>query len=172
LTEQPQAYAGFLRRLAAGAIDWFLLFLFLTAASFATLPWVGGAAAATAVLGGTALATIAYFAAGWVRRGQTLGMRATGIVVRRREDGEALGSRRAVLRSLVALASGASGFLALALAFGDRPESGYSGVDLAVAGAALLWAEVSVAGHLWQLVDRRKQSWQDKLFGLVVVHAS
>jgi uncharacterized RDD family membrane protein YckC len=172
LTEQPPAYAGFLRRLAAGAIDWSLVLVLATAASIAVLPWIGGTPAAILALGGTALATFAYFAIGWARWSQTLGMRAAGILVRQYESGCAVGGRRAALRALVALASGVSAFLALALVVADRPDGGYSGADLAVTGAALLWAEVSVAGHLWQLVDRRKQSWQDKLFGLVVVHTS
>jgi uncharacterized RDD family membrane protein YckC len=171
LTPEASAYAGFRRRLAAGAIDWLLVFVVLSAASVAAVPWAG-AAAAVVVLGGTAVATIAYFAMGWTRGGQTLGMRAAGIFLRRLENGEAVGARRAALRALLALASGASALLSLAVVFGDRPEGGYSGVDLAVAGAAVLWAELSIAGHLWQLVDRRKQSWQDKLFGFVVVRTS
>ena len=172
MKEEQPVYAGFLRRLAAGAIDWSLVLLFSTGASTATLPWSDGAFAAIVVLGGSALATLAYFTIGWARWGRTLGMRAARLVLRRTADGAAVGGRRAALRALVAVASGASGFLALALVLSDRRESGYSGADLAVAGAALLWAEVSVAGHLWQLVDRRKQSWQDKLFGLVVVRSA
>jgi hypothetical protein len=48
----------------------------LTAASAAALPWIGDAVAGITVLGGTAVATVAYFAIGWGRRGQTVGMRA------------------------------------------------------------------------------------------------
>jgi uncharacterized RDD family membrane protein YckC len=160
-----------LRRLGAASLDWSLLFLLLTAVSLAALPWEGAALAGATVLGGASLATLAYFAVGWAHRGQTLGMRAAGIVVRRHDESEALSRRGALLRALLALISGASAFLVFAFALGDRPEGGYSKVDLAIAGSALVWAGASVAGHLWQLVDRRKQSWQDKLFGLVVVRA-
>jgi uncharacterized RDD family membrane protein YckC len=167
--DQPlerSAFASFSSRLSAGLIDWLIVFAAL---------WV--AALIQAVLGldspvsvvlslGMLLVPVLYFGLFWSRSGQTVGMRTTNIQVVDTRTWEPPSWIRASLRGFVALLT----FIALGLpvvaAFGDGP------ADPALIGAvALSLVALALIGHLWALRDPRRQSLQDRLFGLAVVHA-
>jgi uncharacterized RDD family membrane protein YckC len=74
---------------------------------------------------------------------------------------------RALLRALVAVLTFAACWLPLVVAFSDAPEDPtQAGAMIAV---ALAFAALALIGHLWALFDPRRQSLQDRLFGLAVV---
>jgi uncharacterized RDD family membrane protein YckC len=167
--------AGFARRLGAGTLDWALCVLLASVIAL----FVGGGLSVggeedttlgSVVLGllGSAV-VVAYFAGFWARGGASPGMRALGIRLVDAE-GRPPGAVQALLRAIAALASAASAFVILVTAFSDRPGGGYSTGVLAVFVAALAVAALSLLGHLWLLADKR-QTWHDRLFGLLVVSA-
>jgi uncharacterized RDD family membrane protein YckC len=163
--------ASFGRRLAAGALDWTICLALYTVVGLVTAAIAGADGDTTLGLaifiGFVSAPVVAYFAYFWTRSGATPGMRAVGIRVEN-ETGTQPSPRRALLRALAALVSGASVFVILYTALSDRPEGGYSAATLTVFVVALVLAALSLVGHLWLLVDRR-QTWQDRLFRLVVV---
>jgi uncharacterized RDD family membrane protein YckC len=167
----PGPSATFGARLGAGALDWLLS----GAASYLVVIVLGTLSGddGDSTLGVVVLAAlasvpiVAYFAFFWARGGATPGMRTVGLRVLD-EEGEPIPARRALLRAVAALASAASAVAILVTAFSDRPDGGYSAGTVAVFGAALAVAVLSLSGHLWLLVDRR-QTWHDRVFRLVVV---
>ncbi|GIX30424.1 MAG: RDD family protein [Porticoccaceae bacterium] len=111
---QPTAPAGLLRRLAALCYDTLLLFgvafaygvvvwALRTLAGQDTLEPLRGPAAVLE-LAGLALVLAGYYVLCWVRRGQTLGMKAWRLRVER-VDGHLLDARTAWRRALLALVS-------------------------------------------------------------------
>jgi uncharacterized RDD family membrane protein YckC len=165
--------AGFWPRLRAGTLDWLVCgsLVFVLALAVGVVSSDGG----DSTIGVVVLAVLAsapivtYFAYFWARGGATPGMRVVGLRVMG-EDGGMVGVPRALLRAVVALADAAAVLAILVTGFSDRPEGGYSDGAVVVLVLALAFAAVSLLGHLWLLVGRR-QTWHDRLFGLLVVPA-
>jgi uncharacterized RDD family membrane protein YckC len=150
--------ARFWRRLAAGVLDW-------TLCSAAWLFLLSRAGYLGLILGCGLVIT--YFAVFWSARAATPGMRALRLGLERQPR-----AGRAFARALLACITAISTLAAFSFfIFSDKPNSGYSGADLAVGYAALALTAVAACGHLWALVDHRGQSWQDKLFRLTTLTA-
>jgi uncharacterized RDD family membrane protein YckC len=171
------------RRLAAGTIDWVLCGVVFLVASIAlglvqglgTLAldagggWTAPGAALVVlsqliVLGAMA----AYFAWFWTT-GSTLGMRALDIELVADSTGEPPSWRRAVPRAVVGC------LLALALVnvyfawsgrTDDEPLNAY---ERALVAVSIPVAVAGVAAKGWMVLDERRRSALDRLFGLVYV---
>jgi uncharacterized RDD family membrane protein YckC len=175
-TPTPTAAVSPARRFIAAAIDWFaslVLFYLLFFSSALLLALAGGDSGdgtlptALLVLPG-ALGVLAYFT--WARaRGVSLGMRAAGVRVVDADTGKQPSGARAFARSVLSLLVGASVFVLLVVAFSDRPEAGYAPATWMVVGVALAVVCAGALGHLWMLLDPRRQSHQDRLLHLAVV---
>lgn len=175
-TPTPNAAVSSARRFAAAAVDWFaslvvFYLLFFGSALFLALaggdPGDGTLPTALLFLPGAA-GVLAYFT--WTRaRGTSLGMKAAGIRVVDADTGEQPSSRRAFARSVLSLLVGASVFVLIVVAFSDRPQGGYSPATWVIVGVALAVACAGALGHLWMLLDPRRQSRQDRLLRLAVV---
>jgi uncharacterized RDD family membrane protein YckC len=169
----PDRSADFGPRLGAGTLDWVVCGSLSVVVALVAGVISGDGDDST--LGVVVLAVLAsapivtYFAYFWARGGATPGMRAVGIRVVG-EAGGPVGVTRALLRAVLALADAASVFVILLTGFSDRPDGGYSAGTAAVFVVAVAFAVVSLAGHLWLLVDKRR-TWHDRLVGLVVVPA-
>jgi hypothetical protein len=176
-------YPRFRRRLAAGAIDWVLCGVVFLVTSIAVglvqgLGTLAVEAGGAWTVPGVALVVLsqlivvgamaAYFAWFWTT-GSTLGMRALDFELVVDATGQPPGWRRAVPRAVVGCV------LALALVnlyfawsgrTDDEPlnayERGLVAVSVAVGGAGL-------AAKGWLLLDGRRRSALDRLFGLVYV---
>ena len=98
------------------------------------------------------LITFFYFAAFWTYGGQTLGMKAWHLRLRRL-DGGAVTLWQALLRFLVVMAP-----VLLAGAIYSLPDGGTPQTVLADACFAVV-----VLSFLWSLVDRRKRTWHDRI---------
>lgn len=174
-------YPGVRRRLGAGAVDWVLCWvIFLLASIVGGI--VQGVGAASVDEGGpgvvlgvalialsqlvVAAPIVAYFAAYW-SLGSTLGMRALDIELVQDDTGIPPTWKRTVPRAVIA-------FL-IALAVLNVYFAYSSGVDelgafeRALAAASVGVAAVGVAAKAWLLVDPRRRSTFDRLFGLVYV---
>jgi uncharacterized RDD family membrane protein YckC len=175
-TPTPDAAASPARRFAAAAVDWFaslVLFYLLFFASALLLALAGGdsgdgtLATALLFLPGAA-GVLAYFT--WARaRGRSLGMRAAGVRVVDADTGKQPSGARAFARSVLSLLVGASVFVLLVVAFSDRPQGGYAPATWVLVGVAGALACAGALGHLWMLLDPRRQSRQDRLLHLAVV---
>jgi uncharacterized RDD family membrane protein YckC len=170
--EQPlerSAFAGFSIRLAAGLIDWLIVFAALWIAVI-TEAVVGLDSPVSVVLSfATGLLPLLYFGLSWTRSGQTVGMGSNNIQMVDTRTWEPPSWIRAFLRALVAVLTFVACWLPLVVAFSDAPESNSRAA--AIAAVAIAFAALALIGHLWSLRDPRRQSLQDRLFGLAVVHA-
>jgi uncharacterized RDD family membrane protein YckC len=167
----PGPSATFAARLGAGAIDWAICAAFYFAGAAIVAAIFGGEGDSTwgtaAFVAFGSVAVVAYCTAFWARSGATPGMRALGLQLE--GDGRSpVGPLRLLLRAAAALVSGASVLVILVTVFSDSPDGGYSSGALSLLVAAAVVATLSLAGHLWLLIDGR-QTLQDRLFGLVVV---
>ena len=166
--DQPHertAFASFSSRLSAGLIDWLIVFAALWVA--ATIQAVLGLDSPVSVVLSlaTLLLPVVYFALFWSRDGQTVGMRTTNIQMVDTRTLEHPTWTRASLRGLVAVLTFIACGVPLVAAFGDGPNPAL------VAAVALSFAALALIGHLWALRDPRRQSLQDRPFGLAVVKA-
>jgi uncharacterized RDD family membrane protein YckC len=177
-------FAAPLRRLAAAAIDWGLLYVAyllvsiplggLEALGFVLLDEGGPGAVPGALLAvGAQVMTlapvVAYFAV-LLASAQTIGMRALDIHAVVASTGRAPRVRwRGLVRGLAAAVQGTLVFVAAGSLIGDAPIGGYSERDQALLEAVRAAAAAIVAAKLWLLVDPRRQSLQDRVFGLVVI---
>jgi hypothetical protein len=176
-------YPRIRRRLAAGAIDWVLCGVVFLVTSIATglvqglgtlaLDAGGGwttPGAALVVLSQLIVlgAMAAYFAWFWTT-GSTLGMRALDIELVVDATGRPPAWRRAVPRAVVGC------LLALALVnvyfawsarTDDEPLNAY---ERALVAVSIPVAATGVAAKGWALLDERRRSALDRLFGLVYV---
>jgi uncharacterized RDD family membrane protein YckC len=154
----PDAPAGAGRRLLAALIDWFLCLVvpLFAAAAYVSVAWL-------AIL---PLSVVCYFTF-FLARGQTPGMRAAATHVVDERTGPP-GARKALLRALVALLQVAALFALSNVALSDRPEGGYSSVDLGISIAASVVVASALLAHLWMFLDRRRQTVLDRIFRLEV----
>ena len=113
-----------------------------------------------------AASIVAYFAYYWVQ-GSTLGMRAVGSELVRETTGRPPGWRRTVLRGIV------SWLIALAVlnvyfaSSGRSEDNPFNAYERALIAASIAVAAVGIAAKAWMLVDGRRRSAFDRLFGLV-----
>jgi uncharacterized RDD family membrane protein YckC len=176
-------YPGIRRRLAAGAIDWVLCWVvFLIASIVAGI--VQGIGFTSLDVGGVgtplgvalivlsqlivAGAIAAYFASYWTT-GSTLGMRALDFELVVDATGGPPAWRRTVPRAVVAC------LLALALLnvyfawSGRGGDEDLNAYERTLVAASFAVAGLGVAAKAWLLLDGRRRSALDRLFGLVYV---
>jgi uncharacterized RDD family membrane protein YckC len=168
--DQPlerSAFAGFSSRLSAGLIDWLIVFagLWVVIAIPAALEAMGSSVLAAILSLASLLLPVLYFGLLWTRTGQTVGMRTNNIKMVDTRTWEPPSWIRASLRGLVAILTFAGCGLVLLSGFADASAS--RAVATLVIGLSI--AALALIGHLWALRDPRRQSLQDRLFGLAVV---
>jgi uncharacterized RDD family membrane protein YckC len=173
-------YPGVMRRIGAGAIDWSICAILYLLGSI--VGGVFGAVGLTSwdagdlrgIPGATLIAisqlliaapVVAYFAAYW-RTGSTLGMRALDIELVREETGAPPAWGRSIARGCLAFV------LALAvnnvyLVLGGDPFEEYSTVQQVVIVASLALVAFLLAAKAVMLLDERRRSLLDRMFGLV-----
>lgn len=176
--EYPRAW----RRAAAAAIDWVLAYILFLLASivggvFAAVGFVSqGAGDLRGVPGGTllvlsqvlvAVPVIAYFALYWAT-GSTLGMRALDIELVEADTGRPPSRRRALARALAAFVLAIS-VNNVYLVLTSDPLVDYTAFQRDLIDASFALAGLAVAAKAWMLLDQRKQTLLDKLFGLLYV---
>jgi uncharacterized RDD family membrane protein YckC len=172
------------RRVAAAAIDWTAcLFIYLLVSiplgalqGFGSvLADEGGAQAAlggaiVVAAGAATLAPVVAYMAVLAASSQTPGMRVLDIHLVVAGSGRAPRVRwRGLLRALLATACAAATYAAVFAVISEPPIRGYSDTDLLLIRLAEAIAVATAAAKAWLLVDRRRQSLQDRLFDTVVV---
>jgi uncharacterized RDD family membrane protein YckC len=170
-------YPRLRRRVGAGALDWVLCWVIFLVASI-----VGGIlqTVANALLEGDGLVwalgavllvvsqlvvagpLVAYFAYYWTQ-GSTLGMRALDIELVLDDTGAPPSWWRTVPRSILAVLI-ALAVLNVYFAWSDDTLTGF---ERGLAGGSLVVASLGLAAKAWMLVDERRRSTLDHLFGLV-----
>ena len=176
-------YPSILRRIGAGAIDWVLCWVVYLIASIVggivqgvgdTSLDEGGAGTpigvALIVLSQLIVAApiVAYFAYYWAQ-GSTLGMRALDFEVVRESTGRPPGWTRTIPRAVVACLV-ALAVLNAYLASAGRPEDDqFNAFERALIAVSIGVAVVGLAAKAWMLVDPRRRSAFDRVFGLVYV---
>jgi uncharacterized RDD family membrane protein YckC len=170
-------YPRLRRRVGAGALDWVLCWVIFLVASI-----VGGIlqTVANALLEGDDLVwalgvvllvvsqlvvagpLVAYFAYYWTQ-GSTLGMRALDIELVLDDTGAPPSWWRTVPRSILAVLI-ALAVLNVYFAWSDDTLTGF---ERGLAGGSLVVASLGLAAKAWMLVDERRRSTLDHLFGLV-----
>jgi uncharacterized RDD family membrane protein YckC len=166
--DQPlehSAFAGFSTRLAAGLIDWLIVFAALWIAVIIQAVVGFDSPVSVALSFATGLLPLLYFGLSWTRSGQTVGMGSNNIQMVDTRTWEPPSWIRAFLRALVAVLTFIACWLPLVVTFSDAPESN----SRAAAAVASTFAALALIGHLWALRDPHRQSLQDRLFGLAVV---
>lgn len=168
-------YAGIGRRLPAFLLD--MCVGVLAPYALASFLWAprgpGQEGGGDGVTGGLffvsflVLAPLGYFCLSYAW-GKTPGMWALGLGVMDLSSGGRPGLGKAFLRAALLIVFVLAALILVAHGFGDRP-NGLSAVDLAIVYLLLTVFVLSAAGHLWMVVDARRQSLQDKLLGLAVV---
>lgn len=174
------AYGGFWQRFAASFIDWVLCFWIpLYAIGFAMRATIlsnrnfdDGLVWLTALLPLLGLVILAYFTY-FLGRGRSPGMMVTGLRVVNVSNGEPPGLRRGLVKAFLNIVLVAGGFWLWTSmwTFGDPVARAASTlVDLVVyITSGVLVAVLGILGRLWMIWDARKQTWQDRLAGVVVV---
>ena len=176
-------YPSIRRRLGAGAIDWTLCWVVFLIASIVggIVQGVGVTSLDAGDLGGipgvalivlsqliVAASIVAYFAFYWAQ-GSTLGMRALDFELVREATGRPPGWRRTVPRAIVAWLI-ALAILNVYFASSGRPQDDpFNAYERTLIAASVAVAAVGVAAKVWMLVDGRRRSAFDRLFGLVYV---
>ena len=176
-------YPSLRRRVAAGAIDWTLCYVLYLLVSIpvgmvqdvARVSWEAGD------LGGlpgqivfhalqpVVLAPIGvYFALFW-RTGSTLGMRAADIELLCAGSGEQPGLRRTIPRAVLAVVLGSATYVAFVFVTGEPPLGGYTDAARVAIAVSVALFVTAVLAKLWIVLDARRQTLFDKLFGLVYV---
>lgn len=173
---RPATYSGIGRRLPAFLVDVLLglaLPYILLALLFAPGPpdreGTGNGAAGVPQLFPSLLVMVplGYFFLSYAW-GRTPGMWVLGLRLVDLRSGGPPGLGRALLRSLLLLVFLLAPLVLLMFGFGDRP-GGLSAADVTVIYLLLAVFVLGALGHLWMVVDGRRQSLQDKLLGLTVV---
>jgi uncharacterized RDD family membrane protein YckC len=161
------SYPGPLRRLGAGAIDWTICFVvFLIASIVAGVFQVFPSTAVKLLAQLMAVApVVAYFAFYW-RTGSTLGMRALDIELVQPDTGRPPSLARAVPRACLAFLLAAAANNAYTV-FASEPLRDYSRFEEIVITISFVTAGTGLLAKAWLLVDERRQSLLDRLFGLL-----
>ncbi|HUZ02565.1 MAG TPA: RDD family protein [Thermomicrobiaceae bacterium] len=171
-------YASFVQRFGAGVIDWmicgFVPFILTgVASSYVWNTDQHGGFASTNLLGGLWLAAVAlcivtYFTV-LVARGATFGMWILGMRVLNPRIGRPPGVGRALIRALLALAFGFAFYVMVNSAFSDPAAGAHPTLNRAIGFGALAVFAAGFWARIWMLFDRRSQTAQDHLAGVVVL---
>ena len=163
--------AGFWRRMFGFVVDWLLCFAVPSLISSLILLATGYSARAETVdvlwmlfLAVTIVSYFTYFAA----RGSSPGMRLSGIKILDPKTGRPPAVSRAVVRALLLLLLIGSWFIVVLLG-SDGRAGGLSNVEALLLNLGYVVFLVSSFGHLWISWDRKSQTLQDKIAGVVVV---
>jgi hypothetical protein len=171
---------GVRRRAAAAAIDWLLAYI-----AFLVTSIVAGVFAAIGVTsysagdlrgvpGGVllvfsqllvAVPVVVYFTFYWAS-GSTLGMRALDIEIVDPETGLPPSRRRSLVRACLAFVL-ATALNNVYLVVASEPLDGYTSFQRNLIIASFVLAGLALAAKAWMLVDERRQTLLDKLFGLL-----
>jgi uncharacterized RDD family membrane protein YckC len=162
--------AGFWRRFSGFIVDWLLAFALPSLAS-SLLLLATGYSSRTRIVDGSwilllGLIVVGYFAYFTVR-GPSPGMRLAGIKILSARSGETPLVIQAVIRGLLMLCLIGSWFVVVLL--GSGRSGGLSNAESLALNAGYVLFLVSAFGHLWISWDRKGQTVQDKLAGIVVV---
>jgi uncharacterized RDD family membrane protein YckC len=170
-------YPRLRRRVGAGALDWVLCWVIFLVASIVggilqtvanallegdDLVWALGAVLLVVSQLVVAGPLVAYFAYYWTQ-GSTLGMRALDIELVLDDTGAPPSWWRTVPRSVLAVLI-ALAVLNVYFAWSDDTLTGF---ERGLAGGSLVVASLGLAAKAWMLVDERRRSALDHLFGLV-----
>jgi hypothetical protein len=115
-----------------------------------------------------ALIIVGYFAYFTVR-GPSPGMRLARIKILSVKSGETPVVRQALIRGLLMLCLIGSWFVVVLLGSGRSSSNGFSNAESLALNVGYVLFLVSAFGHVWISWDRKGQTVQDKLAGIVVV---
>jgi uncharacterized RDD family membrane protein YckC len=163
------AFASFFGRLAAGLVDWLIVyfgvwFAFIVQSILEEDSSTPLSTVLTGALG--TLLPLLYFAVPWTRSGRTVGMRTNHITLVSERTRKPPGLARASLRALVAVITYAAFWFPIIVLFSDASVDAWA---YTMIGVALTIVALALVGHLWALFDPQRRSLQDRLFGLTVV---
>jgi uncharacterized RDD family membrane protein YckC len=163
--------AGFWRRLVGFVVDWLLCFVLPSVVSSLLLLGIGYSTRSTLLDGlwmvFLAVVIFCYFTY-FSLRGASPGMRVAGIKLVEVRTGKAPGLRRSLIRGALLTILIGSWFLLILLGWGGG-SSNMSNVAAILLNVVYVLFLVSFFGHLWIAWDRKRQTLQDKLAGLIVL---
>lgn len=162
--------AGFWRRFSGFIVDWLICFALPSLVSSLILLATGYSSRTRIIDAGwilfLALVIVGYFAF-FTLRGPSPGMRLAGIKILSARSGETPAAVQAVIRGLLMLCLIGSWFVVVLL--GSGRSGGLSSAESLALNVGYVLFLVSAFGHLWISWDRKSQTVQDKLAGIVVV---
>jgi uncharacterized RDD family membrane protein YckC len=166
--------AGFWRRFFGFVIDWLLCFALPSLVSSLILLITGYSSRTNAVdvlwMLFLALSIVSYFTF-FTMRGRSPGMRVAGIKILDQKTGQPPAFARAFTRALLLLFLIGSWFIVVLLG-SDGRSGGLSNREALLLDIGYVVFLVSSFGHLWISWDRKSQTLQDKIAGVVVVRKS
>lgn len=162
--------AGFWRRFSGFIVDWLLSFALPSLVSSLIL-LATGYSSRTRIVDASWILFLALIVAGYFAyftvRGPSPGMRLAGIKILSARSGEPPVAIQAVIRGLLMLCLIGSWFVVVLL--GSGRSGGLSSAESLALNLGYVLFLVSAFGHLWISWDRKSQTVQDKLAGIVVV---
>ncbi len=163
--------AGFWRRLIGFVVDWTLCFVLPSVASSLVLLGVGYSTRSSAIdalwmlfLAAIILSYFTFFS----MRGTSPGMRLAGIKLVEVRTGKAPGFGRSLIRGGLLLVLIGSWLLLVLIGWGGGSSNMSNAVALLLNVDYVIFL-VSFFGHLWIAWDRKRQTLQDKIAGVIVV---
>jgi len=164
--------AGFWRRMAGFVVDWFICFVVPSLVSSLIL-LTTGYSSRTRIVDALWVLFLALIIAGYFAyftvRGPSPGMRLAGIKILAARSGEPPVIIQAVIRGLLMLCLIGSWFVVVLLGSGRSGSGGLSSAASLALNVGYVLFLVSAFGHVWISWDRKGQTVQDKLAGIVVV---
>jgi hypothetical protein len=164
--------AGFWRRMTGFVVDVFLCFVLPSLVSSLVLLASGYSSRTRIIDAGwvlfLALIIVGYFAY-FTLRGPSPGMRLASIKILSTRSGETPAVAQAVIRGLLMLCLIGSWFVVVLLGSGRAGSGGLSNAESLALNVGYVLFLVSAFGHVWISWDRKGQTVQDKLAGIVVV---
>lgn len=167
----PEA-AGFWRRLIGFTVDWFLCFVIPSVVSSMVLLGIGYSTRSAAIdalwmlfLAVVILTYFTYFST----RGSSPGMRLAGIKLVDVRTGRAPGLVQSLIRGSLLTVLIGSWFILVLLGWGGG-SSNVSNAEAILLNVDYVVFLTSFFGHLWIAWDRKRQTLQDKVAGVIVVH--
>ena len=145
-------YAGFGRRLLGLIIDGIVIAVIAGVLSFAL--GAAGVARLYGFVGAEAVVALVYYTWGW-GSGQTVGCMVMNMRLADQDTGSAPGYAKGLIRAIVVLV----------LSYGATLAQLSGSQALGILGL------LGLVGDLWMLWDAKKQTWQDKVAGTIVVSA-